>query len=134
MCDVTSEAAPGHLIEVVPADRRVRVEVDGEVVAESANAVELIETGLPSRWYLPREDVRAESLRPSDTHTRCPFKGEASYLTVVTATGEHPDLVWYYPEVLPSVEAIRDRLCFYNEKVDVFLDGEPEERPRTRWS
>jgi uncharacterized protein (DUF427 family) len=132
---VTSSQAPSaHRIEVVPSDRHVRIEVDGEVVADSANPVELIEGNLPSRWYLPREDVRAEVLRPSDTRTRCPFKGEASYLSVVTAAGEHPDLVWYYPEPLPAVEAIRDRLCFYNEKVDLFLDGERQEQPRTRWS
>lgn len=103
----------------------MRVEVDGEVVAESTRAIELRETGSPVRYYLPPEDVRSELLRPSDTRTRCPFKGEASYHSVVTAAGEHPDVVWFYPEPKAEVEDIRDRLAFWNEKVELTVDGRP---------
>jgi uncharacterized protein (DUF427 family) len=116
----------GHTVDAQPTAKTIRIEVDGEVVAESSAAVALEETGIRTRWYLPREDVRDEVLRPSDFSSHCPFKGDASYHHVVTATKEHQDLVWYYPEPLPEVEVIRDRLAFYNEKVRVFVDGEPE--------
>ncbi|MDX6666428.1 MAG: hypothetical protein QOG68_2634 [Solirubrobacteraceae bacterium] len=118
--------ATGHTVETQPTDQHIRIEVDGEVVAESRNAVALHETGMPTRWYLPVDDVRAEVLRPSDFHSHCPFKGEASYHHVVTAADKHSDLVWFYPEPIAGVEAIRGRLAFYNEKVTVFVDGEPE--------
>lgn len=119
-------SATGHTIDLNPTTQVIRIEVDGEVVAESRQAIALEETGLPTRWYLPREDFREEVLRPSDFHSRCPFKGEASYHHIATATGEHQDVVWFYPEPLESVEPIRGRLAFYNEKVQVFVDGEPE--------
>jgi uncharacterized protein (DUF427 family) len=117
--------ATGHQIDLVPSTATVRVELDGELLAESTHALELRETGLPSRWYLPAEDVRAEALRPSDTHTHCPFKGDASYHSVQTAAGLHPDVIWFYPEPNADVEAIRDRLCFYDEKVSLTVDGGP---------
>lgn len=112
-----------HRVEAKPANRHVRIELDGEVLAESDDPVALEETGMRTRWYLPRADVRADVLRDSDHRTHCPFKGDASYHHVVTAAGEHPDLVWYYPEPLPAVEAIRDRLAFYDERVSVLVDG-----------
>ncbi len=97
----------------------------GEVLAESDDAVTLLESGLPPRWYLPREDVRAELL-DSDTHTKCPFKGQASYHSVKLADGEIvKDLVWYYPEPIPEAGDIAGRLCFYSERVEIELDGEP---------
>lgn len=108
---------PGHQITTAPAGARVRVEIDGDVVAESEEAIALEETGLPTRYYLPRSDVRAELL-PSDTRTHCPFKGDASYHSI----GGRTDVVWFYPEPLPAVEAIRDRVAFW--KVDIFVDGE----------
>src|SRR3954451_8999995 len=116
-------SSTGHVIEVLPATQTIRVEIDGEVVAESSDAVALEETGAPTRWYLPPADVRSELLRDSDHHTHCPFKGDASYHHV----GEHENVVWYYPEPLPAVELIRDRLAFYNDRVAVFVDGAPEE-------
>jgi uncharacterized protein (DUF427 family) len=104
----------GHKIEISLAPGRVRVELDGEVVAESGDALVLAETGSPPRYYLPREDVGAE-LRDSDRHTHCPFKGEASYHSI----GEHPDIAWYYPEPKDGVAAIRDRVAFYNDRVEI---------------
>lgn len=116
-----------HVVEAHPVDRTVRVEVDGEVVAESSRPVLLTETNLPDRWYLPREDVHADVLLDSGTHSHCPWKGDASYHGLATPAGERADLVWYYPEPLEAVEAIRDHLCFYSEKdgVEVFVDGKP---------
>jgi uncharacterized protein (DUF427 family) len=125
---------PHHRVDALPSERRIRIVVDGEQLAESSDVVTLFETGLPTRYYLPAADVRQDALRPSETHTRCPYKGVASYHDVVTAHGEHPDLVWYYPEPIAAVENIRDRLCFYNEKVSVYVDDELEERPQTKFS
>jgi uncharacterized protein (DUF427 family) len=114
--------------------RHVRISLGGEPVAESTRAVALFETGLPPRWYLPREDVRADALVDSDTRTRCPYKGIASYWSVRVGDRVEDDLVWTYPEPLPAVEPIRARLAFFNERVDLELDGELLERPRTQWS
>lgn len=108
-----------HEITTEPAGAHVRVEVDGQVVAESDDAIVLREGSLPPRYYLPPEDVRADLLRPSDTHTHCPFKGDASYHSL----GGHEDLVWFYPEPKEGVEAIRGRLAFWNEKVDLHVGG-----------
>jgi uncharacterized protein (DUF427 family) len=110
---------PGHDITTAPAGARVRVEIGGEVIAESDDAVALEETGLPTRYYLPRSDVRAELL-PSDTTSHCPFKGDASYHSI----GEHRDVAWYYPAPKEKVAAIRDRVAFW--KADVFVDGQPQ--------
>jgi uncharacterized protein (DUF427 family) len=109
----------GHRIQVRPAGERVVVRIDGEVVADSDQAVLLTETGLPPRYYLPREHVRADVLRPSSSRSTCPFKGEASYHSVEVDGRCHDDLVWYYESPLPDVEDISGRLCFYNERVDL---------------
>jgi uncharacterized protein (DUF427 family) len=117
---------PGHDVATTPLAKTVRVELDGELVAEGADVVALTETGLPTRYYFRPEDVRPELLRASSSHTHCPFKGEASYYDLVTERGEHPDFVWYYPDPIEQVEAIRGRLAFYNDRVELFVDGEPE--------
>jgi uncharacterized protein (DUF427 family) len=109
---------PYHRIDTRHSRRHVRVLRDGEVLADSRRAVALFESNLPVRWYLPREDVSAP-LTPSDTHTICPYKGRASYYSV----GSEPDLVWYYPEPLAEAAAIRDMLCFYDEKLSLEVDG-----------
>jgi uncharacterized protein (DUF427 family) len=83
---------PGHRISTSPSERRVRVESNGQVLAESARAVELHETGLPTRYYLPREDVRMDLLTPTDTTSHCPFKGDASYYSAPGAE----DAFWVY--------------------------------------
>ncbi len=120
---------PYHRVDVIASDRHVRVLLEGELLAETENALALFETGLPVRWYLPAEDVVAE-LTPSDTITHCPYKGQASYYSV----GDASDLIWYYDEPHPEVGRIAGRLCFFNERVDLELDGEPQERPESAWS
>jgi uncharacterized protein (DUF427 family) len=93
----------------------------------------LFESNLPTRWYIPREDVSVE-LEPTDTLTRCPYKGIASYYAVRRENGETvKDLIWYYNDPLRAVDQIAGRLCFFNERVDVEVDGEPEPRPHTVW-
>ena len=123
-----------HRIDVYPSSRHVRVSLDGEPLAESTRARALFESNLPPRWYLPREDVTAK-LVPSDTVTVCGYKGQASYYSVELPNGEIvSDVVWYYPEPFHDGEPIKDMLCFFNERVDMEVDGEQMGRPRTDWS
>ena len=124
---------PYHRVDVLPTSRHIRVSLDGEVLAESDQAVALFESNLPTRWYLPRADVSAQ-LEPSDTVTRCPYKGTAAYFSVRRENGDTvKDLIWRYDEPLPAVDKIAGRLCFFNERVEVEVDGEPEPRPDTVW-
>lgn len=125
---------PYHRVDVLRTDRQVRVSLDGELLAESTRALGLFESNLPVRWYLPREDVVAE-LEPSDTVTRCPYKGTAGYYSVSLAGGDRAtDLVWFYEEPFPEVDRIAGLLCFFNERVETELDGELQEQPESRWS
>jgi uncharacterized protein (DUF427 family) len=125
---------PYHRTDVLDTSRHIRVEVAGTTVAESTRARVLFETGLPPRWYLPREDVREDVLTASDTRTGCAYKGYASYHSVRVGEAEERDVVWYYPDPLRDAERVRDRLCFFNERVDLFLDGELQESPTSPWS
>lgn len=121
---------PYHRVDVVPSSRHVRVALAGEVVAESRRALALFETGLPARWYFPPADVRVERLTAGDTSTGCAYKGFASYWSL----GDEADLVWSYLEPRREVEPIAGRLAFFNERVDIELDGKRQERPVTQWS
>ena len=110
---------PFKRIDCLPSRRHVRVEVSSATVAESTRPTMLIETGLPVRWYLPREDVRLDLLTPSDTHTVCAYKGQASYLS---AEGV-PDVAWFYSDPLHDALYVRDLICFWRP-AKVFVDGE----------
>jgi uncharacterized protein (DUF427 family) len=110
---------PFKRIDVLCSDRHVRVEVDGVDVAQSSRPMMLIETALPVRWYLPREDVRMDLLRPSQTHTICAYKGVASYLSVDGS----PDVAWYYADPLHDALLVRDLVCFWRPAI-VHVDGE----------
>jgi uncharacterized protein (DUF427 family) len=125
---------PYHRIDTIPTSRHIRVLLDGELLAETRSAVALFESNLPPRWYIAREDVVA-TIELSDSHTICPYKGTASYWSVRQAGADlQEDLIWYYPE--PRLEAgrIKDLLCFYNERVEIELDGELQERPASPWA
>ena len=124
----------GHTLEVRDDTRHVQIAVDGVVVASSTAAVVLEETGLPARYYLPRADVRTELLRATDKATSCPFKGGASYWSLELDGAAHPDIVWSYEDPIEGMEAIAGRLAFFDERVDVTIDGVPQERPRTQWT
>lgn len=124
---------PYHRVDVIPTSRRIRISLGGQLLAESERAMALFESNLPTRWYLPREDVGVE-LEPTDTATRCPYKGIASYYAVRLPGGETvKDLIWYYDDPLRAVDRIAGRLCFFNERVDVEVDGELEGKPETTW-
>jgi uncharacterized protein (DUF427 family) len=121
---------PYHRTDVLGSSRHVRVSIDGELVAESTRTLALFETGLPTRWYFPPDDVNREFLASSDKHSGCAYKGFASYYSV----GEEEDVAWYYPEPRRELDRITDYICFYNERVDIELDGELQERPETPFS
>jgi len=121
--------APGHQIAITHTDIHIEVAVDGEKLAESDRVVVLEETGLPARYYLPREDVRTELLRPTSRETACPFKGQASYWSVEVSGRVHDDLVWSYQTPIPEAEEIAGLMCFYNERVQLMIDGKHEPAP-----
>jgi uncharacterized protein (DUF427 family) len=121
---------PFHRIDVNRSSRHVKVALDGVTLAESDRPLALFETGLPTRWYLPREDVSMDLLQPSETRTTCAYKGHASTFS----SGAHHDIAWSYAEPAREVEPIRDRIAFYNEFVDLELDGERQERPVSPFS
>ena len=125
---------PFKRISVRRSSRQVRIEVDGQVLAESERASMLYETGLPTRYYLPSADVRTELLIPSDRQTFCAYKGEASHWSVDLGERVHKNLVWTYREPLHDALPVRDLLAFYNERVDIIVDGVREERPVTVFS
>jgi uncharacterized protein (DUF427 family) len=124
---------PHKRVDAVPGSRHVRVELDGELLAESTRPLLLFETGLPVRYYLPAEDLVA-GLVPTETVSVCPYKGVARWWSV--RVGDHlvEDLVWSYPTPVPENPRIAGLLCFLNEKVDLVVDGERQARPVTPWS
>ena len=123
---------PYHRVDVLSTDRVIRVSLNGSLLAETNRALALFESNLPTRWYIPREDVVA-SLEDSDTVTHCPYKGAASYYSIAGVEGGN-DLIWYYAEPRAEVGRIAGLLCFFNEKVDIELDGSSQERPESPWS
>ena len=125
--------ATGHTITIRPADVHVEVALNGQALASSDRAVRLDETGLPARYYLPRDDVRTDLLRPSAHHTTCPFKGEASYWSVQLGDDVHENIVWSYETPIPDAVGITGLLCFYNDRVDLRLGdvGQPERAARS---
>lgn len=123
--------SPYTRVDILASSRHVRVELDGVTLADSRSPRILFETGLPARFYLPLTDIRMDLLRPSQTHTSCPYKGNADYWNVRIDDTEYPDLVWIYRTPTPESQKVAGLACFYNEKVDVYIDGELEERPRT---
>lgn len=119
---------PFHRVDVRRSTRSLRIELAGVSVAESTRAVLLAETSLPTRFYVPREDVRA-GLAPSARRTVCPYKGEASYWSVDVGGRREEDVAWSYERPLPELAAIAGHVAFWDERVDVVLDGERRERP-----
>ncbi len=114
---------PYARVDILASSRHIRVEVDGVTVAESRSPRILYETYLPPRYYLPITDVRMDLLRPSDTQTACPYKGTANYWSIEVDGRRHDDLVWIYRTPLPESQKIAGLACFYNEKVDLYVDG-----------
>lgn len=125
---------PYKRVDVLASSRHVTVRIGGVVVADSHRPHILFETGLPPRYYLPLTDVRTDLLRPSDRRTQCPYKGTATYWNAVIDGTEHADIVWTYRTPLPESQKIAGLACFYDERVEVTIDDEPQEPPRTPFS
>jgi len=124
---------PFSRLDFRQSSRAIRVEVDGTVLAASTRPLIVFETGLPVRYYLPREDVRA-TMQPTPTRTTCAYKGEASYWSIEVGDRVIEDLAWSYPAPLRDAADIRDLVCFFDEKVDLVVDGVARDRPLTPWS
>lgn len=112
---------PFQRIDCLASSRHVVVRLGDAVLAESTRPVALFETHLPPRWYLPREDVRLDLLTASSTHTICPYKGVASYLSSEIDAGA--DVAWFYPEPLHDAMPVRDLICFWSERCEILVDG-----------
>ena len=126
--------SPYVRVDALRSTRSVRIELDGVALAESSSPVMVFETGLPTRYYLNRTDVNFEHLVPTDTVTACPYKGKTSGYWSVRAGGEtHPDLAWAYDFPTRQLLPIAGLIAFYNEKVDVIIDGGLLPRPSTHF-
>jgi uncharacterized protein (DUF427 family) len=125
---------PYTRVDALRSTRRVQVALDGVVLAESASPVMVFETGLPTRYYLNRTEVNFEHLEASVTVTSCPYKGRTSaYWTIRVGATTYPDLAWAYDFPTRQLLPITGLVAFYNEKVDITLDGEPQPRPITHF-
>ena len=125
---------PYTRVDALRSSRSLRVELDGVVLAETSSPVMVYETGLPTRYYVPRPHVRFEHLTPTGTATECPYKGTAgAYWSVRTGEQVHADLAWSYDFPTRQLLPIAGLVAFYNEKVDHVLDGELLERPTTHF-
>lgn len=117
--------ATGHTITIIQGTAHVEVGLGGEKLAQSDRPVLLDETGLPTRYYLPREDVRTELLKPTDTVTTCPFKGQASYWSAQVGGETHQDVAWSYEDPIPQAGGITGLMCFYPDRVELTVNGQP---------
>jgi uncharacterized protein (DUF427 family) len=114
------EPTEAHPITVTSTGKHVTVKVNGDVVADTDNALTLQESTYPAVQYIPLGDVVSARLRPSDTETYCPYKGEASYYHVVTTAGETvEDAIWTYEQPYPAVGQIAGHVAFYPDKADI---------------
>lgn len=119
--------SPYHRVDTIPSSRRVEVFVDGVKVADTTRPYLLFETNLPTRYYIPPDDVRMGYLNPTDTQTICPYKGFAGYYNVRVNGNTYTDIVWAYPDPIPEVPKIKGLLAFWPEKdkrIQIFVDGE----------
>lgn len=119
---------PYKRIDILPSSRSIKVALDGVTLAETSSALFLLETTLRTRYYVPPTSVKWEYLTPSNTRTLCPYKGQAEYYHVNVNGGTYNNLVWYYRYPIPESALIAGYLCFYNEAVDVWVDGVKEVR------
>ena len=108
--------------------------MEGTKVADTRKPLLLFETDLPVRYYIPKTDVRMDLLEPTELTTDCPYKGTANYYSVKVDGRVHENLVWWYQHPVHESAHIAGYVSFYNEKVDIHVDGELEDRPKTVFS
>jgi uncharacterized protein (DUF427 family) len=125
---MTHPRDPHNRVDALPSSRHVVARDGDRVLADSTATVAVYETGLPVRWYFPREDVRLGELESTDTWSECPYKGYATeYWAIRDADGGLLDVAWSYPEPKPAVAAVQDRIAFWGERVSIEVDGEATE-------
>lgn len=124
---------PYHRVDVRATSRYVAISSAGTMLADTKRAKALFETALPTRWYVPREDVHVD-LEPSDLRTECAYKGVATYFSVRLGEALLENIAWTYPHPRHDAEPVNGYVCFFNEAIDIEIDGEPQERPMTPWS
>lgn len=124
---------PFHRIDIRDSADRITVQMDGITLADTSRAAVLYETLLPPRLYIPPEDVRFDALEPSATTTVCPYKGQANYFSY-PGSPKGKDVAWQYDSRFPDATQIHGLVCFFNERVDVLVNGEPQPKPVTPWS
>ena len=115
---------PYKRIDCLRTSRVVEITLNGETIAKTDNSIMLVETGMPVRYYIPASDIYRELLVPSELVTRCPYKGEAHYYSVLVGGKSYKDIAWYYRYPLPEVSKIANNICFPQEKVTMSIDGE----------
>ena len=125
---------PHKRVEAITSSRHVQISIDGVVLADSMRPVLLFETHLPTRYYLPRADIRFDALEPSGNRTRCPYKGAADEYWSVRDHAEARHVAWSYASPYPAVGKVAGMVAFYNEMVDITLDGVPQKRPMSLFS
>ena len=125
---------PYTRVDILSSSRHVRVDLDGTTVAESPRPTLLFETGLPVRFYLPKTDVRMDLLTPTSTISHCPYKGQAEYWSLRIGDALYPDLAWSYRTPIAESQKIAGLISFYNEKVDLVVDGVLQDRPSTKFA
>ena len=120
---------PYHRVDTLPSSRHVEVLVDGVKVADTTRPFLLFETGLPTRYYLPEEDVQKEYLLSSTTHSVCPYKGQARYYSVKVNGNVLQDAAWHYPDPIPEAPKLKGLVAFWPEKdrnrIQILVDGQP---------
>jgi len=125
---------PYTRVDILASSRHVEIKVEGVTVADSHQPRILFETGLPPRYYLPLAHLRLDMLTTSDTETHCPYKGTANYWHLSVNGERHEDFVWIYRAPLPESQKIAGLAALYNEKVDLYLDGELQDKPHSHFT
>jgi len=126
---------PYKRVDILPSSRHVRIVLGGVTIADTVRPQILLETGLPIRYYIPEQDVHMELLEPTQTITRCAYKGKATYWSATIGERVFKNIVWSYREPLAACSPIANFLCFFNERVDaIYVDDELIPAPKTQWS
>jgi uncharacterized protein (DUF427 family) len=118
---------PYTRVDILSSSRRVRVEAAGVTIAETSKPTLLFETGLRTRYYIPKPHIRMDLLTPSEPVSHCPYKGQAEYWSLRIGDDFRPDVAWSYRTPLPESQKIAGLVCFYDDKVDVYVDGVPQQ-------
>lgn len=126
--------SPFTRVDALQSSRHVVVSVDDVVLADSRNPTMLFETGAPSRHYLPMTDVNMSLLGPSTKQSSCPYKGDAGYWSASINGRVERDIAWSYRTPMPEATGIAGLVCFYDEKLDVDIDGVRQPRPNSHFA